>query len=403
MKRLILIMYFLILSDTYLAFAQSDATCPPYFFQVDDREIGISKKEEVERLRNNLNSSIWGKDGFPKTISISKWDSTSWAVASQSGDKNLSDYRGNRNLQRVDKIEITLTARPEIEGCRTCYCTPWFNPTMTAYHFIPKQSKGEGVIINHGHWNYIETFPHQHPYNFYPLIDSLINRNYNVMFVFMPQHNPSDIGRCEGPTGMGNCHSCLLQSKLASKPSRDLSILQVHLEPAASAIAFLSNEYHCKNFHMIGISGGGWTTTLYSCLDTRIKKSFAIASGLWPLYLVSSSPGDYDYGDPLIYMNVKVQQMYTLASVGNDRMHVQVFIRRDGSNGEQQYYSKTFLNPYKPDISYDSAIRQLENRVKKTIKKIGNGSFELFIDESTSFHQISDETRKNKILDYLTK
>ena len=35
---------------------------------------------------------------------------------------------------------------------------------------------------------------------------------------------------------------------------------------------------------MIGISGGGWTTTVYPAIDTRISESFSVAGSL-PLSL----------------------------------------------------------------------------------------------------------------------
>ena len=42
---------------------------------------------------------------------------------------------------------------------------------------------------------------------------------------------------------------------------------------------------------MIGLSGGGWTTTLYAAIDPRVRLSFPVA-GTLPDYLRLGRPGD---------------------------------------------------------------------------------------------------------------
>ena len=47
-------------------------------------------------------------------------------------------------------------------------------------------------------------------------------------------------------------------------------------EPPIRVINYLENNYEFDSYHMIGISGGGWVTTLIPAIDNRINQSFSI-------------------------------------------------------------------------------------------------------------------------------
>jgi hypothetical protein len=73
------------------------------------------------------------------------------------------------------------------------------------------------------------------------------------------------------------------------------------LAPTIRAMNHLDSVYNYDNIYMMGISGGGWATTIISAIDTRIEKSFAVA-GTYPHFVrddpggSSQSSGDYEQG-----------------------------------------------------------------------------------------------------------
>ena len=58
------------------------------------------------------------------------------------------------------------------------------------------------------------------------------------------------------------------------------------MEPITVSLNYLDEEYDFSSYYMIGISGGGWTTVIYSAIDDRISNSFSVA-GSYPLFLRS--------------------------------------------------------------------------------------------------------------------
>lgn len=101
-------------------------------------------------------------------------------------------------------------------------------------------------------------------------------------------------------------------------------------EPVRRIIDFLEEERGYEMFSMIGLSGGGWTTTLYSALDTRIIQSFAIAGSIpIPLRLSYRDEGDKEQYDEALYSQANYSTFYTLAASGNNRLHYQILNKND--------------------------------------------------------------------------
>src|SRR5205085_148225 len=63
------------------------------------------------------------------------------------------------------------------------------------------------------------------------------------------------------------------------------SPMKFFLEPVAVCVNYaLARDRKMRDVTMIGLSGGGWTTTLYAAVDTRVRLSIPVAGSL-PLYL----------------------------------------------------------------------------------------------------------------------
>src|ERR1041385_7687309 len=80
---------------------------------------------------------------------------------------------------------------------------------------------------------------------------------------------------------------------------------------------------------MVGLSGGGWTTTLYAAIDPRIRKSFPVAGSI-PLYLYSDHyQTDAEQSRPELYSLAGYPDLYVLGSSGIGRKQVQILNHSD--------------------------------------------------------------------------
>src|SRR5882724_11589473 len=61
------------------------------------------------------------------------------------------------------------------------------------------------------------------------------------------------------------------------------------VEPIAAALNCLLADGGYRSVYMVGLSGGGWTTTLYAAIDPRVRRSYPVAGSL-PQYLRKEGP-----------------------------------------------------------------------------------------------------------------
>lgn len=102
--------------------------------------------------------------------------------------------------------------------------------------------------------------------------------------------------------------------------------LQPFLEPVAVGLnhALAGGQY--REVVMVGLSGGGWTTVVYSALDPRIGRSYPVAGSLPRRLRGERDAGDYEQalpGLPVGYLD-----LYLMAST-DGRQQLQVFNRLD--------------------------------------------------------------------------
>ena len=124
---------------------------------------------------------------------------------------------------------------------------------------------------------------------------------------------------------------------------------------------------------MIGISGGGWTVTLYSAIDDRVSQTYSIAGSL-PIYLrsIPENRGDYEQWHPELYQIANYLDLYIMSSYGENRKFIQIFNKYDSCCFSGEFY-KTY-----------------ETEVKDTLSKLDGGHFDIFLDDTHKTHKISD-------------
>jgi len=143
------------------------------------------------------------------------------------------------------------------------------------------------------------------------------------------------------------------------------------VEPVIAVLNFIEERYNFSLVSMVGLSGGGWTTTLAAALDPRIRYSFPVAGSL-PLFLRSSRDwGDYEQTVPELYQVTNYLELYVMGFYGEKRKQIQILNRYDPCcfSGEKAYF-------------YGDAVKSRSNN--------GDcGYFDVIIDDSHREHKIS--------------
>jgi hypothetical protein len=330
---------------------------------IDDRAITIHSAADVAEKRRALIEFIWGGQGFPS------------ARQPDAVTKIESPVKQLDALERVEDLRIDMA--PGLQG--------------QTFYFIPRKPNGELVVVHHGHDCTFDDDPSPNDagYGLQRTINALLHDGYGVLGVFMPHKRPGD---CTGN------HDAMFQLKTIGNPMKYfLESTAISLNYAKSLRgADQSPVYHA--FHMVGLSGGGWTTTVYAAIDPTIRCSFPVA-GTIPLYLrARGSIGDREQYDADFYRLAGYPDLYLLGSQGKGRQQVQILNRKDDCCfGQAEHDPKT------SGMTYDAAMREYETRVQAALREIGDASFRLEIDETAPSHMISHHAIEDLILPELRK
>src|SRR4051794_4575344 len=84
------------------------------------------------------------------------------------------------------------------------------------------------------------------------------------------------------------------------------------MDPVVTVVNYLRAQYAYTSISMVGLSGGGWATTLAAALDPRISRSFPVAGSL-PLELrTPEERGDWEQAVPELYAIASYLDLYVL-------------------------------------------------------------------------------------------
>ena len=332
---------------------------------LDDRLITVRSERDAAERRRSLIQYLWGDAGWPAQ-----------RLPNVVRTNVPSPVRHLTRLARVDEFRIELA--PGLQGL--------------AYHFVSQQPKGELVVVHHGHGCTLDDDPGPADVGFglQRTIRTLLQEGYGVLGVFMPHMRPGD---CTGG------HDAMFQmTNVTGSP------LKFFLEPTAISLNQLKTHSRAggysnyRVFHMIGLSGGGWTTTVYAALDPTIRCSVSVA-GTIPLYLRSGgSVGDREQFEPSFYRLAGYPDLYVLGASGPGRRQVQVVSRQDDCCfGQAQHDAKAVGLPYL------EAMREFEGRVGTALAAVGPGAFKVEIDETAPSHMISHYVIEKIIIPELGK
>ena len=310
------------------------------FYQTDiENMIDIDSEIDIIEKRKQLIDFIW-KDGakLPTKTEILI-------------EKNISfeEYEKLPNLERIDKHEVSME----------------YNVNSVSYLFLPKIKNNSLVIYHQGHAGDFSLG--------YKTIEALLENNYSVLAFSMPLQ-----GKNNQPTvDIENVGVIRLEehNNFHLLDSEDFSSIKFFMNPIVINMNYLEENFDFKNYHMIGISGGAWATTLYSAIDERIEKSFPTGGPL-PRFLIINVPGhSYEY-------ERDVSELYDIAN------YLELFIL--GSYGDERKQLK-ILNKYDSCCYYGISYQIFENTVKEKMFQLDNGSFDIFLDDTHREHKISED------------
>ena len=332
--------------------------------------IRIHGENDVSTMRTLLVLSIWGTGTLPSR------DPDTIKERVQNPFPSLA------NLSSVDLFWIYMAApAPSLPPLRS-----------VVYHFKPSRDTNRLMIFHQGH-----------DYN--PLaggggldtIQYFLNQGYGVLALQMPLFgdNTDPVHFPDSDGADCSLGSCTPHNRLGQWMGNALTTLKYFLEPVAVALNYSMKKYGVTDVSMIGISGGGWTTTVYAAIDPRVRVSIPVAGSL-PYYLRAAVcngkfcdegfedweqkyASGYQYGSEPRWGLVDYTEQYILGSVGKGRRQIQVLNQFDNLDN-WKLRQKGF--------AYGVRYKTYEKTVASIAEKLG-GRFEVLLDSSHGGHKIS--------------
>lgn len=241
------------------------------------------------------------------------------------------------NLKRMDRITVQMD----------------FGLESVAYHFIPQIQNGQLMIYHEGHWlgGFIE---HR------AFIQAALDHGFAVAAFDMPfyGHNSTPKVKVLGHDWMLTQHGQIAYLEPATGHP-----IRYFLEPVVVFLNYADSQGYA-HISMVGLSGGGWATTLIAALDRRIESSFPVA-GTYPLFIRGYDWGDWEQNEPDVYRIADYDDLYVLGA-SNGRQ-LQIINRYDSCCFEglrwQAYYAD--------------------------VRERSGGAWDLWLDETQAGHDIS--------------
>jgi lysophospholipase L1-like esterase len=299
-------------------------------------EAANSKRAQIIRF-------IWGAQGLPRHQPASI-------------QKNVpSPIPGLKNAAGVETFTIRMEAGQE----------------NTTHHFQPRRSNGRLVVLHQGHACTFDDAQDPRGPGMANAVDAFLGEGYAVLAAYMPHMRP------------GDCRT-LPHARMFDLAVSSGHPLKFFLEPVAVSLNALKPRY--KEIHMAGLSGGGWTTTLYAAIDPQVRASFPVAGTVPLQWRNRNTVGDKEQHLEEFYRLANYLDLYLLGSWGAGRKQIQILNRRDDCCfGEAQHRMQAGMD-------YETAIREYEKQIQRAAGS--QGRFRVDIDDAATHHMISTEAVK---------
>jgi len=297
--------------------------------QVDDSSLHIVTTDDARRTRDDLLMRIFGETRLPSLT-----PTTTTSEVADPFDVAAADVS-------VERVEIELPG----------------GTTVPFWVMAPASPSGQLVIVHQGHWHSLKEG------RLSVIAEEALSTGAIVIGLTMPLFGES--------TGPVSTHDELIASFPEALPGHGI---QLFLTPVSTAIHYTSERYAIDEIAMVGISGGGWTTLLYSALDPRVQLSIPIAGGE-PLYQRSDLDwGDREQTDNHLYEVAGYLDLHLLAAIEPGR------------------HQHAVLHRYDTCCFAGTGYQDWEPTVQDQLEALSGGSFQVFLDESFRGHEVSPHT-----------
>jgi pimeloyl-ACP methyl ester carboxylesterase len=241
------------------------------------------------------------------------------------------------------------------------------------YHLVPVHGNGRLMVYCEGHEGSFTDDGREK-------VAALLAAGFAVLAFDMPMRGINDWPSSIVLPSLGEVpFGSRSHWNLALLESSDFLPLRLFVEPILRALNQIERTRHYDLVAMLGLSGGGWVTTIYAALDPRITRSYPVAGSL-PFFLWEEHPishrhedeGDYEQRLPALFGIAGHLDLYVMGASGPGRRQVQI------------------LNRYDPCCFFGTRARAYAPLVAEAVSLAGNGGeFRLVIDQTHEQHAIS--------------
>lgn len=303
--------------------------------------------------RERLAQVIWGQPAAPRDLLPTTVRKDLLTERPATDDCAELEFQKNETLQRLKCQLHRYENWPGLAGIDELMVEvgPLYKASVA--YFRPKSANGVLVLYQNG---YASTYHHQFRH-----IERLINAGFTVAAA-----NHTGYGDNYCPKG-----SPLLAWCDVGWGAYDVPLpMRVHFSPLVAAINHGIRESGFEDIAMIGLSAGGWLTSVMAAVDRRIVLSYPVA-GFMPPYLQEEGeqPPNQTY-EPL-FAAASMLDQFVLAADAPGRRQLQIFNRYD-----RCCYGNIRAQLYEP-------------AVKQRVRDVNGGAFDVRIDETHARHKIS--------------
>lgn len=317
-------------------------------------KIDIYSAADITAKRDSMISYIWGGAGWPTR----RTPDTIYSAVYNPYYHRTSAYKAY--LTTIDEYRILLP-----------------NGFISdIYHFHAKNPNGKLFIYHSGHTgegggfddeDYASNNLRQYPGL---VVRALLSQGYDVLGISMPLNDKKPNPYFFIPQ-LDSSFKFVLHDQMFQYLKNPYIYF---LEPIVVALNYVEDHYSYSEIDMTGLSGGGWTTTVYSALDPRITKSYPVAGSV-PLFARIGYEGlgdaEQGYGYTGLYAIANYSELYVMGAYGSGRVQTQILNRFDNS------------------VFWGQRQASWVDTVKATINLLGSGRYDFYSDEENYTHRIS--------------
>ena len=308
----------------------------PALLETDPEDLlSIRSQADVDSTRHRVTNWVYGGvDGERRGARL--YDpGIKWSHASE-----LSGWRG---LGTVTQFYINV--RPDV--------------LSFAYHLTPRDaSNGKAMIYHHGMASDFQAAR--------GWLEPFLQAGWNILvFEQLGYGENSVYAVCDIPTVDPTC-----RANLHSQLDRISRPVAPHVEPVLAGVDYLQSKGF-STVDAMGFSAGATVVTFAAALDTRIRRTAAVA-GILPMYLREGQ--DEAFG---------VARQWAQAGLGS---FLDLFVM--AASGENRRYLQLF-NRYDRCCFRNLKGRVYEPAVRRAVAATGSGRFDVHIDETHARHKVS--------------